>query len=411
MDRTVLHCDLNSFYASVEELYHPETRGKPIAVGGDVDARHGIILAKNQPAKKFGIQTGEALWQAKLKCPDLIIYKPNYARYMLFSRRVREIFHDYTDLIEPFGLDEAWLDVTGSGIYGTGEQIADTLRRRILNELGVTASVGVSFNKIFAKLGSDLRKPDFTTVISRDNFRQLVWPLESGELLYVGRSSQRRLAENGINTIGQIAQCSPEKLRKILGKWGEVLWSFANGYDDSPVARYDSSEIIKSIGNSVTCYRDLACQQDLDIVMYVLAESVASRLRDHGFQCRLVSIYLRTNELLCFSRQMAVEPTDLASEIMKAVRTLYRNNYHWQKPLRSVGVRAGKLVSNFNGRQLSLFADEKQRQKEGKLERVIDEIRSRYGFYSIRRLSMLMDQPLSSFDPKGEHVIFPESYF
>ena len=203
MNRVILHCDLNSFYASVEELYHPETRGLPMAVGGDVDARHGIILAKNQLAKKAGVQTGEALWQARVKCPDLIIYKPNYPRYMLFSRRVREIFHDYTDLIEPFGLDEAWLDVTGSGIYGTGEQIADTLRKRIFSELGVTASVGVSFNKIFAKLGSDLRKPDFTTVISRDNYRQLVWPLACGELLYVGRSSQRRLAECGIETIGQ----------------------------------------------------------------------------------------------------------------------------------------------------------------------------------------------------------------
>ena len=411
MERVILHCDLNSFYASVEELYHPETRGKPVAVGGDVDARHGIILAKNQLAKKAGVQTGEALWQARIKCPDLVIYKPNYNRYLLFSQRVREIFHDYTDLIEPFGLDEAWLDVTASGIYGTGTEIADTLRKRIFSELGITASVGVSFNKIFAKLGSDLRKPDYTTVISRENYQQLVWPLESGELLYVGRSSQRRLAEHGIYTIGDMAASKPETMRRLLGKWGEMLWNFANGNENSPVARYDSSELIKSIGNSITCYRDLATVQDLDVVMYVLAESVASRLRDHGFKARLISIYLRDNQLLCFSRQMMVNPTNLANEIMAAVRTLYKDNYHWEKPLRSVGIRAGKLVDEHDGSQLSLFIDEEKREKEGRLEKTVDDIRSRYGFYSIRRLSTLLDQPLSSFNPKGDHIIFPESYF
>ncbi len=411
MERVILHCDLNSFYASVEELYHPESRGKPLAVGGDVDSRHGIILAKNQPAKKYGIQTGEALWQAKQKCPDLLIYKPNYPRYLLFSKRVREIFHQYTDLVEPFGLDEAWLDVTGSGIYGTGPQIADTLRTRIFSELGVTASVGVSWNKIFAKLGSDMRKPDYTTIITKENYKEKVWPLAVSDLLYVGPSSTRQLADMGIFTIGELAYCPRYLLKEKLGKWGEMIWVFANGMDESPVARYDAGEIIKSIGNSVTCYRDLNNDQDLDIVMSVLAESVASRLKQQGLKCRQVAIYLRDNQLNCFSRQMPVETTNLANEILEGARKLYHDNYFWQKPLRSVGLRAGKLVDSQYETQLSLFVDENEREKQLKLEETIDEIRSRYGYDSVKKTSMLLDPALSSFNPKEEHVIFPESLF
>ena len=410
MERVILHCDINSFYASVEELYHPESRGKPIAVGGDVDQRHGIILARNQPAKKAGVQTAEAIWQAKIKCPDLILYKPNYQRYMLFSKRVREIFHDYTDLIEPFGLDEAWLDVTHSSIYGTGEQIADKLRERIFFELGVTASVGVSFNKIFAKLGSDLRKPNYTTVISEDNFKELIWGLPAEELLYIGKSAKNTLNQIGLYTIGDVANCPVGRLREAMGKWGEMIWQFANGKEDSPVARYDDTEIIKSIGNSVTCYRDLCCDQDMEIVMYVLSESVAARLREQGLKCREVTIYLRDNRLFCFSRQMPVETTDISKEIMDAAKYLFKTNWHWQTPLRSVGVRASKLVPASQGTQLSLFVDEKQRQKQRTLEETVEDIRGRYGFDSIKRLSMLADPALSSFNPKGDHVIFPESF-
>jgi len=411
MDRVILHCDINSFYASVEELYHPETRGCPIAVGGSEDQRHGIILTKNQEAKKYGIQTGEAIWQAKLKCPNLIIYPPNYPRYLLFSKRVREIFHEYTDLIEPFGLDEAWLDVTASGIYGTGKEIADEIREKIFFQLGVTASVGVSFNKIFAKLGSDLRKPNFTTVISKENYKEIVWPLDATEMLYVGKSFGRQLKEVGIETIGDLANAKLSFLKQTFGKWGEMLWVFANGYEDSTVARFDSSEIIKSIGNSTTSYRDLCCDQDLDIVMMVLCESVASRLKEQGLKCKEVTIYLRDKFLSGFTRQMPVLPTNLSDDIFNAAKILFKKNYHWQIPLRSIGVRASKLVEAQNcANQLSLFVDENQKEKQLKLENTIDEIRGRYGFDSIKRTSMLLDVALSSFDPKGEHIIFPESY-
>ena len=406
----ILHCDLNSFYASVEELYHPEARGLPIAVGGNADQRHGIILAKTPAARKYGVTTGEALWQARLKCPDLMIYPPHYERYMLFSQRIRCIFHEYTDLVEPFGLDEAWLDVTASGIYGDGVQIADTLRKRIFNELGITASVGVSFNKIFAKLGSDLHKPDRTTVIARENFREIVWPLDCSELLYIGPATASKLTGKGISTIGELAQTPLTEIRGLLGKAGEMIWGFANGLDQSPVARYDTGYPVKSIGNSVTCYRDLANWQDLTLVMEVLGESVASRLREQGLVCREVTVWLRDDQLFCFSRQMPVETTDLARDIIRAALSLCRSHFHFEKPLRSIGVRASRLMGTADGRQISLFESEGEREKQLKLEMTVDDIRSRYGYYSIGRLSRLLDPALSSFDPRQEHVIHPESF-
>lgn len=411
MEPVILHCDINSFYASVEELYHPESRGKPIAVAGSVDQRHGIILAKNIQAKKYKINTGEAIWQAKLKCPDLIIYQPNYARYLLFSKRIREIFHDYTDLIEPFGLDEAWLDVTASRqLYGSGEEIADKIRERIYSELGVTASVGVSFNKIFAKLGSDLRKPNYTTVISKDNFKQLAWPLSANELLYVGGSTYSTLKQMRIYTIGDLANADEEYLRMNLGKMGAILKSFANGQYYSPVSRFDQDELIKTIGNSVTCYRDLCCKQDLDVVLTVLCESVGARLRQQGFKCKTITLSLRDNKLNCCTRQMAVNATNLSSELFKAAQYLYQKNYHFEIPLPSIGVRASHLTSN-DEYQLSLFVDEKQRKRQLILEETMQDIRDRYGFSSIKRATVLLDKTLSDFNPKDDHIIFPESYF
>lgn len=258
MHRVILHADLNKFYASVECLHRPELRDKSVVVGGDPTLRHGIVLAKNYPAKKFGIKTGEVLWQAHKKCPNLIAVPPNYSLYHRFSRMAREIYLDYTDQIEPFGIDEAWLDVTDSvGLYGDGQKIADEIRKRIKFQMGITASVGVSFNKIFAKLGSDMKKPDATTVITPENFRQLVWPLPAADLLYVGRATEAKLKRYMIRTIGDIANTSSYFLHFLLGKWGDVLWSFANGEDNSPVAPFWDEGIIKSIGNSTTTPRDL----------------------------------------------------------------------------------------------------------------------------------------------------------
>lgn len=301
MDRAILHSDMNNFYASVECLYRPELREKPVVVGGDPEQRHGIVLAKNGIAKKFGIKTGEAIWQARQKCSFLVALPPDFKKYLRFSRRAKEIYSDYTDQIEPFGIDEAWLDVTGSS-GKTGEEIAQEIRQRIKDELGVTVSIGVSWNKIFAKLGSDYKKPDAVTAITRNNYRDIVWPLPASDLLYVGRATESKLKGVGINTIGDIALSDAKFLKSRLGKWGEYLWSFANGLDSSPVVRAGDEAIIKSIGNSTTTPRDLVNEEDVKMVVYLLGESVASRMREHGFKARTVALYVRDNELRSYGK-------------------------------------------------------------------------------------------------------------
>lgn len=257
MDRVILHSDLNSFYASVECLYHPELRGKPVAVGGSAEERHGIILTKNDLAKKCGVKTGEALWEAREKCPDIVILPPNFPLYLKFSKMARQIYADYTDKVEPYGIDECWLDVTGCN--KSGLEIAEEIRQRINFEMGVTVSIGVSFNKIFAKLGSDMKKPDAITVISKEHFKDKIWGLPAADMLYVGKSTNSKLARYAINTIGDIANMRVEFLTSFLGKMGGCLWAFANGLDDSPVAYDGEVAPCKSIGNSTTCYRDLEC--------------------------------------------------------------------------------------------------------------------------------------------------------
>ena len=276
---------------SVECLYRPELRGLPVAICGDAEARHGIVLVKNYPAKAAGVKTGDAIWQEKQKCPGLVTVSADFRKYLRFSRLARAIYADYTDQIESFGIDECWLDVTGSvHLFGDGAAIADTIRRRLRDELGVCASVGVSWNKIFAKLGSDLKKPDATSIITEDNFRETVWPLPAGELLYVGRSTKQKLANRAIFTIGDLAKRSVNDLRLLLGVWGETLWSFANGLDSAPVRLTGEESIIKSVGNSTTAARDLLNIEDVKMIIYVLAESVAARLRKHVLKCTTVAI-------------------------------------------------------------------------------------------------------------------------
>ncbi len=408
-----MHVDINNCYASIECLHHPELRGKPVAVGGDQEQRHGIILAKNYEAKAYGIKTGEALWQAKQKCPRLIIVKPNYALYLRFSRLAREIYADYTDQIEPFGLDEVWADVTGSmHLYGSGEEIANKIRQRIKYELGITVSVGVSYNKIFAKLGSDMKKPDAVTVITAGNFKDKVWPLPAAELLYVGRATQRKLYDKGIVTIGELAKTDSELLHSWFGKWGLILHTFANGWDTSPVTRMGEEAIIKSIGNSTTTPRDLTCELDAKIIYYMLAESVAERLRDHGFLCRGVQISLRDNELFSFERQLKLtKPTCLSSELCEAALKLLKDNYRWERPLRSIGIRACNLIPASTPVQLTLLEDEAQRIRREQLERAVDDIRRRFGHYSIGRAVNALDDTLGRINPKGDHIIHPVGYF
>jgi DNA polymerase-4 len=331
MERVILHSDLNSFYASVECMKNPEIRDKPVAVGGSVEQRHGIILTKNLIAKGYGVKTGEAIWQAKQKCPGLIVVPPDYKTYLYFSSEARRIYGCYTDLIESFGIDECWLDVTEScKLFGTGEHIANEIRRRMKEELGITSSIGVSYNKIFAKLGSDMKKPDATTVITQKDFKQKVWSLPVSDLLYVGRSTAKKLINIGIYTIGDLANLNLSFLKKLLGKWGETLWIFANGLDTVSVMKTDQYSTIKGIGNSMTTPRDLVNNEDVKLLLYVLGESVSERLRKHNFKGSTIQIYIRDKELNSIDRQSKLNFSScVTSDIADKAFEIFLDN--WKK--------------------------------------------------------------------------------
>jgi len=410
LSRTILHVDLNNCYASIECLYRPEIRNSPVVVGGDPEARHGIVLAKNYLAKAMGVKTGEVLWQAKQKCPGLVIVPPDFKKYLRFSRMAREIYADYTNQIEAFGIDENWLDVTGAEhISGDGEKIADTIRQRVKSELGVTVSVGVSWNKTFAKLGSDMKKPDAITVISENNFKQKVWPLPVGDLLYVGRATKQKFANRAIFTIGDLAKRNVRDLKLLLGVWGETLWQFANGFDNAPIRQLGEESIVKSVGNSTTTVRDLVNIEDVKLIIYVLAESVAVRLRSHGLKCTTVAISVRNNELISFERQGKIStPTFVSGDIAAKAMELFKANYTWDKPIRSLGVRGADLVTADRHIQLNLFkCDQSDRES---LERTIDSLRERFGSYCIQRCAMMIDSNLTGFNPKNDHVIHPVAF-
>ncbi len=407
-ERSILHIDMNNFYASVECLYNPALRDVPMAVGGDPEQRHGIVLAKNYIAKAWGVQTGQALWEARQKCPKIVFVPPHYDRYLDFSKRAYAIYQQYTDQVEPFGLDENWLDVTGSQhLFGAGPKIADDLRERVKKELGITASVGVSYNKVFSKLGSDMKKPDATTVITQADFRSKVWPLPVGELLYVGRATQIKMRRYGIMTIGDLARAPREQLQFSMGKIGLMLWQFANGYDTSPVSISGVYAPIKSVGNSTTTYRDLTTEQDVKITLYLLAESVAARLREHGLACRTVQISIRDNQLQSFERQAKlIEPACISAPLAETALQLFRANVPGTYAIRSLGVRGCDLVPR-DQYQMSLLSEYRNRQQQEEIERAIDKVRARYGHYSVQRGIMLLDRRLSGLNPKDDHIIHP----
>ena len=426
MSRTILHSDCNCFYASVELLHHPELRGKPVAVGGDPEARHGIVLTADYTAKRYGVKTGMALWQARAVCPDIIFLPPRMDLYLRFSRMAHEIYAEYTDRQEPYGIDECWLDVTDSAtIRGDGYKIAQDLSARIKAELGITVSIGVSFNKIFAKLGSDYKKPDAITTMNKDEYRTKAWPLPVSDLLYVGSATNRKLRSMGITTIGGLAQTDEAILKARFGKMGSILWAFANGYDDSPVKIENTVAPIKSVGNSTTTPKDMETDEDVKIVLYILAESVAARLRENGFRCRTVEISLRDKELYHFSRQTKLKnASNITKEIAEAGYRLYKESYRlpadeyeksgsgiFQKPLRSIGIRGTDLVTDYSWEQLDLFTDPRSREKQIKMDETVDGIRKRFGFYSIQRGLMYRDRILSACDAKADHTVHPHGYF
>ena len=413
MERIILHSDCNSFYASVECLHHPEIREKPVAVGGDIEQRHGIILAKNQLAKQFHVSTGEAIWQAKQKCPELIVLPPDFPLYLRFSRLARDIYLDYSSRVEPFGLDEAWMDITSrENQKDKGEKTAQEIRKRIREELGITVSIGVSYNKIFAKLGSDYRKPDAVTLITKENYRQIAWPLPLSDLLYVGPATKRKLNGFGVHTIGELAQTPVEILRSKFGKIGDILWCFSNGLDSSPVADFQNQPVVKSIGNSTTAPRDLERDEDVKIILYVLADSVARRLREQGLKGRTIHISVRDNSLFSFTRQKTLlSYTNLTGEIAREALSLFREHYRWKRPVRSVGISVSDLAADTIYSQTSLFCDEVKREKVERLDKALDRLKVRFGTFAVQPAVLLKDRKLSGFDPKNDHIIHPVGYF
>ena len=389
MERVILHCDQNCFFASVELLSHPDLRDVPMAVCGDPASRHGIILAKNEPAKRFGIQTAETVWQARRKCPSLVLLPPHHKLYREYSVRVNELYGQYTDLVEPFGIDESWLDITGSMHLFGGDPvaIADELRRRVREELGLSISVGVSFNKIFAKLGSDYKKPDATTLISPENWQEIVWPLPVGAMLFVGRSAQRTLAQYGVETIGQLAACRPEMLEKLLGKLGRQMHEYANGLDRSPVRPQAERKPVKSVGNGTTFPHDLTRWEEVRAGLAALSDSVAMRLRRQGLYCSGVQVTIKDSSFCSISRQKRLEsPTRLMKDIQRAAMELTRSAWRAPTPIRMLTVTALHITESAESfEQLDLLGAGRavSDARQEKLESAVRAIRDKFGDGSI----------------------------
>lgn len=394
MDRVILHCDCNAFFASVETLFRPELKNVPMAVCGNPENRHGIILAKNEKAKAFNVQTAETIWQAKKKCPNLVLVSPHHGEYARISKLVNEIYHRYTDYIEPFGIDESWLDVTNSvKIFGDGKEIADRIRQDVMEEIGITISVGVSFNKIFAKLGSDYKKPNATTVIDRENFKDILYSLPASTLLFVGHSTEKSLKLLGINTIGELATCDIGLLEKNLGKVGEMLHRYANGEDTSEVAVYNDHQKVKSVSNGMTFSRDLLSESDVRIAVTALSDTVASRMRKYGAKCTTVSVTLKNPNFRSVSKQMALKvPTNTADVLHDCVLDLIGSLQGFNKPIRTLTIAGSNLI--FEGEecvQMSLFSNEDTENRKNDVETAMDEIRKKYGKGSIKFGSVIQN--------------------
>ncbi len=403
-DRVILHCDCNSFFASVETALNPAFAGVPMAVCGSEEDRHGIVLAKNELAKKYGIKTAETVYSARKKCPSLVVAPPHYQAYSDFSKRVNAIYARYTDMIEPFGIDESWLDVTASRkLFGSGEEIAERIRKEVKAEIGITVSIGVSFNKVFAKLGSDYKKPDAITVISRENFRQIVFPLPASDLLFVGKRTAEQLSSMGIKTVGNLASVSPETLTRRFGKMGEMLYKYANGLDDSPVC--SEREDAKSVGSGMTFRHDLTSLDDCKVGIEYLADEVARRLRKQGMKCETVQLTIKDEFLSVLQRQKPQSPpADTARAIADTALEILIDEWPRGKPIRMLTVTAANLIrAQSYAEQIDLFGEEdyQNRQKNKKREQTIDTIREKFGTASIIQGSV-MKSNTGVFKPKDK---------
>ena len=411
MKRVILHSDMNACYASIEQKLNPKLKNIPMAVAGNPKNRNGIILAKSQEAKEAGVKTGEAIWQALGKCPNLTLVSPQYDQYLKHSKLARKIYYDYTNQVEPFGLDECFLDVTGSThLFGSGEEIANEIRQRMKEELGITVSVGVSFCKIFAKLGSDMKKPDAVTIIREDNFRKKVWPLPVGEMVGVGRATERKLNRIGIFTLGELAKADLDLIRNLLGVNGLYLWEYANGLDIRPVHDRDHQEPIKTIGNSSTCRKDLLTNREVFNVLQELAFSVSRRLREARLEACGVEIFVRNNELQSYNYQSPIKLASQSSIVLaRSGFDLFKEKYKWDFPVRAVGIRAIKLRKEGGGSQIDVLCDYKKQEKEENCDKAIYKIRKKYGREAISFLGLTRDIKL----PKemNEIITLPMNHY
>ncbi len=406
MARDILHCDMNNFYASVECMLDPSLRGRPVAVCGSAEERHGIVLAKNYEAKAFNVRTGEAVWQARQKCHGLVTVPPHYEEYIKYSRLARDIYERYTDRVEPYGMDECWLDISGTErIFGDPAKIAFDIKEEIKFELGLTISAGVSFNKIFAKLGSDMKKPDAVTVIERDTFRDKIWGLQASDLLGVGRAVKRTLDRYAIHTIGDLANTDPARLKRWFGKNGIRLWEYANGLDSSPVAEAGYVPPVKSVGHGITTVADLENGEEVWPVILELAQEIGHKLRMHGLCAGGVAIYVRDNTL--YSRQWQCKtdfPAQSPMVLAKTAYDLFERSYQWRNNIRSITVQAIRLVPQDAPLQINVFTDYDRLDKDERLDRCVENIRERFGKNSIRNCVLCRDLKLP---PEKAEIVMP----
>lgn len=402
-DRVILHSDLNNFFASVESLSSPSLREVPLAVCGDVEARHGIVLAKNEIAKRYGIKTGEKVCDAQRKCPYLIIRSTHYGEYVKYSRMVREIYMRYATRIEPFGIDEAWIDISdlakrrGDDIFLSGKEIAEEIRQATKKELGLTVSIGVSFNKTFSKLASDMKKPDAVTLISYNDFKSIIWNMPVGDLLFIGRSTQHTLKRLKIEKVGDLAVQKRAFIKSQFGKFGEAMWDRANGYDMSPVAYYDNDDGTKSISNSTTTPRDLVTREEVASVLTPLCEEVTEQLRKRRINASTVRLYIKYSDFSSFVRQTKIASTNSMTTVFGAAMELYEKNADISMPIRSVGVG----VEDFSD---SAIEQQDIFHLRTALDDAIDRLRDRYGDRVIKRGSVMKNTYITDFDKK--HVAF-----
>lgn len=391
MDRCILHIDINNCYASIEQKLNPDLKGKAIAVGGSEKERRGIVLAKSEEAKKYGVKTGEPIWQAKQKCPELLIVKPHHDEYIKYSKIARELYYEYTNLVEPYGIDECWLDVTDSlGLFGSGENIAKDILNRMKEEIGLTVSIGVSFNKIFAKLGSDMKKPNAITIIKKEEFKEKIWKLSANELLMIGRKTNNKLKTFGITTIGDVANSNVNFMKTLLGKHGVEIWRYANGLDDSKVADATDIHVNKSISNGFTCKKNLHSREEIRTTLSLLSEKVSKRLIKDEVKCECVQIALKDFEFNIKQFQLTLSmPINNSIALLDNAMVLVDKNYKYEKPIRAVTLRANNLVSEDEVCQLDLFNSFHKNEKREKVDKIVCDINEKYHKNTVRLCSSI----------------------